>query len=358
MIARMRLALLRFRTVFLGDLIYHARRPLFAVWALVLVLTAWGLSSGSVRIVSGDAAVGGTKAHITSEFAIAMQLGIFTTLFYAFFISVAAGMTIIQDEEWRLGDLLHATRTSPRRVHLGQVRRRAGRLPDHPEYSPGGDRFLLPHDTQCEAQEFRGPFHLLNYLKPALVFSVPTIVFLAGVSFAMGEWTRRAVLVFLLPVAIVILDGFFLWEWSPSWLDPRIDYALMLIDSAGFRWLNETWLKVDRGVNFYNNAAIPLDAGFPDQPGGFHWPGFAGRGVSAAAISPPGCAAPSHDGPDAALSAVRARSTAGRHQAGHPTGITRYDGRSARACLQAPGTSPESSSSSCARARGFICSFP
>ena len=102
----------------------------------------------------------------------------------------------------------------------------------------------------------------MNYLKPALVFSVPTIVFLAGVSFAVGEWTRRPVLVFLLPVAIVLFDGFFLWEWSPSWLDPRIDYALMLIDPAGFRWLNETWLKVDRGVHFYNTAAIPLDRGF------------------------------------------------------------------------------------------------
>ena len=36
----------------------------------------------------------------------------------------------------------------------------------------------------------------------------------------------------------------------------------MMIDSAGFRWLNETWLKVDRGVSFYNTAAIPLDTGF------------------------------------------------------------------------------------------------
>ena len=34
----------------------------------------------------------------------------------------------------------------------------------------------------------------------------------------------------------------------------------MLVDSGGFRWLNETWLKVDRGVKFYNNAAIPPDS--------------------------------------------------------------------------------------------------
>ena len=105
----LRLAFARYKTVFLGDLSYHARRPLFAIWAGILAFTAWGLSSGTVRIVSGDASVGGTKAHITSEFAVAMQLAIFTTLFYAFFISVAAGMTIVQDEEWRLGELLHAT---------------------------------------------------------------------------------------------------------------------------------------------------------------------------------------------------------------------------------------------------------
>ena len=95
-----------------------------------------------------------------------------------------------------------------------------------------------------------------------MLFSLPTIVFLAGVSFAVGEWTRRPVLVFLLPVAVLMVDVFFLWDWSPSWLDPRLDRALMLIDPAGFRWLNETWLKVDRGVSFYNTAPIPLDAGF------------------------------------------------------------------------------------------------
>ena len=61
---------------------------------------------------------------------------------------------------------------------------------------------------------------------PALVFSVPTIVFLAGLAFAVGEWSRRPILVFVLPVAVVLVDGFFLWEWSPNWLDPRINRLL------------------------------------------------------------------------------------------------------------------------------------
>ncbi len=66
----------------------------------------------------------------------------------------------------------------------------------------------------------------------------------------------------VLPVAIVLVDGFFFWEWSPNWLDPRLNDLMMWIDPSGFRWLNETWLKVDRGVSFYNNEAIPPDRGF------------------------------------------------------------------------------------------------
>ena len=38
-----------------------------------------------------------------------MQFAVVTMLFYGFFISVAAGMTVIQDEQWQLGELIHAT---------------------------------------------------------------------------------------------------------------------------------------------------------------------------------------------------------------------------------------------------------
>ncbi len=255
-------ALKRVRTVINGDLGSFARRPLFAVWALVLVLCAWGFSTGSVRIQSGDATVGGTKSYITSEFAVAMQFAIVTTLFYGFFVVVAAGMAIIQDEEWRIGELLHAT---PLRAGEYVWAKFAAVL-------AGSFVMLALHLAammffyhvlpNSDAKEFRGTFHILNYLGPAVWFWVPMIVFLAGLSFLVGEWTRRPVAVFLLPLAIVLFDAFFLWEWSPSWLDPRINRVLMLLDPAGFRWLNETWLKVDRGVRFYNTASIPPDPAF------------------------------------------------------------------------------------------------
>ena len=186
----------------------YARRPLFAVWALILVLCAWGFSTGSVRIQSGDATVGGTKSHITSEFAVAMQFAIVTTLFYGFFVAVAAGMAIIQDEEWRLGELLHAT---PLRAGEYVWAKFAAVL-------TGSSVMLGMHLAammffyhvlpNADAQEFRGTFHFSNYLMPALWFWVPMIVFLSGLSFLFGEWTRRPVAVFLLPLAIVLLEHF------------------------------------------------------------------------------------------------------------------------------------------------------
>ncbi len=183
-------------------------------------------------------------------------------LFYGFFVSVAAGMTVIQDDQWRLGELIHATPLRPGEyiwAKFTAVLAGCGMIVALHLAAMLFFNHVLPNS---EAHEIRGPLHVLNYLMPALLFSVPTIVFLAGLSFAVGEWSRRPILVFVLPVAIVLVDGFFLWEWSPNWLDPRLNDLLMWIDPSGFRWLNENWLKVDRGVSFYNNEAIPLDRGF------------------------------------------------------------------------------------------------
>src|SRR5262245_83483 len=48
----------RFLTVMSSDFLYQARRPATLIWIMVLVLCAWGMSQGAVRIQSGDATVG------------------------------------------------------------------------------------------------------------------------------------------------------------------------------------------------------------------------------------------------------------------------------------------------------------
>jgi ABC-2 type transport system permease protein len=255
-------SLRRAQTVFWENLVYHTRRPLFVVWALILGFTAWGLSTGTMQIRSGDATVGGTKAFVTSEFAVAMQLSIVTLLCYGFFVAVAAGMAVIQDEQWRVGDLLHSTSLRTGEYIWSKFAAVLATCMAILLFHLAAMVFCNHILPNSEAHEIRGAFHAVNYLRPALVFSLPTIVFLAGLAFAVGEWTRRPVLVFILPVLILMPPAFFLWEWSPNWLDPRLNSVLMWLDPAGFRWLNETWLKVDRGVAYYNHEAIPPDLAF------------------------------------------------------------------------------------------------
>lgn len=253
------MSLRRLLAVFGRDVAHNLRRPLFWFWVALLVFFAWSLSIGKARIQSGDSSVGGTKAYITSEFAVTQQLVVLTPLISGFFLAVAAGMSVIHDEECRVGEMLHATALRPGEYIWGKFLAVLASATVVMAIQLSA-MILFNHATPAGAsQEFRGPLHLASYLRPALIFCLPTLIFFAGASFFVGERTRRPIYVFVLPTVALLGCMFFLWDWSPSWLDPRIDRALMVIDPAGFRWLNETLLKVDRGVAYYNTASVPLD---------------------------------------------------------------------------------------------------
>ncbi len=242
------------------EYVHNVKRPLFWVWLVLTCLLTWMFASGNARIETGDSSVGGVKAFMTSEFAVARILTILTSLIHLFFLSVIAGASIIHDDELKVGEILHATPLKPSEYVLGKFLAIVGILVTVLCVHVGA-MILFNHVlTPAKALEFRGPFSLGNYLRPVLWLVLPTLVFYAGVAFALGEYTRKTIFVFLFPVAILLGCGFFLWEWSPGWLDPRINSALMFIDPSGYRWLNETWLKVDRGVEFYNHAKVPSDA--------------------------------------------------------------------------------------------------
>ncbi|PTL83475.1 M1 family aminopeptidase [Vitiosangium sp. GDMCC 1.1324] len=242
------------------ELGHHLRRPLFWFLVLITVLTVWGLSSGNVTISAGGSQVGGKKAWMTSEFAVGQTVIFLVFLCTSFFISVAAGMSIPSDDESRVGPVLHATPLTPGEYVWGKF---LAVTVTYGVWLCGllGTLMFFHHVAPSAASvDFIGPFVLPNYLRPALLFGVPLVLFLSGVAFAVGAVFRRPVLIYFLPVALFFLCGFFLWSWSPGWLDPRINRLLMVLDPAGFRWLLETWIKVDRGVDFYNTSPIGLDA--------------------------------------------------------------------------------------------------
>lgn len=256
------MSLRRFSTVFRADVAFHLKRPL--VWFLlaILGLMSWGLTTGNVGISSGDSSVGGTKAWITSEFAVGFIVPMLVLLVYSFFVAVAAGMCVIQDEEHKVGDLLRVAGLTPGEYvwakFLAVVATFSVVLLAHLALMAFFFH-VMPYEN---ADKIRGPFALRNYLVPGAAFGLPTILFVAGYSFFIGERTRKPPVVFFLPVALFLVCLFFLWSWSPGTLDPRANRALMSIDPSGFRWINEIHLKVDKGVEYYNSAPIEFDAGF------------------------------------------------------------------------------------------------
>ncbi|MCY1032896.1 M1 family aminopeptidase [Corallococcus sp. BB11-1] len=241
---------------------HQVRRPLFWVLLVLLVLVTWGVSSGSVTISSGSSEVGGKKAWLTSEFAVAQTVLLLTFLLFTFFVSVGAGMSVISDDEARVQPLLHTTPLTPAEYVWGKFLAVLGAYVLALGALMGLLVFFHHVVPAGESAEFRGPFALRHYVLPALAFGLPLLVFMAGAAFAVGERTRRAVPVYFLPVGLFFLCAFFLWEWSPGGLDPRVNRLLMAVDPAGFRWLTETWIKVDRGVDFYNTQPVGLDALF------------------------------------------------------------------------------------------------
>ncbi|MDF2771589.1 MAG: family transporter protein [Geminicoccaceae bacterium] len=246
------------------ELAFNVRRPLFYICLAVLAFIVWGLSTGNVQIIiaSGDASVGGKKAWLTSEFAAAQILTVSISTFMSFFVAAAAGMTVIRDDELRVRELLHSTPLTAGEYISGKyfatVVSALGMLAGLILLM-----LLLFHGVpNAQMAESRGPLSLVNYLRPALILAVPALVIITGVVFGVGTWTRKPILVFVLPIVLVLAGFFFLWTWSPSWLDPRVNRLLMLIDPSGVRWLNETYLEVDRGADYYNTQRIGFDAGF------------------------------------------------------------------------------------------------
>jgi len=252
----------RLQATFSVEFWHSLRRPLFIVLAAMLLLSAFGLSSGKMQISSGDSSVGGTKAWITSEFAQTQTMTYIVLLYYAFFIAVGAGLTLLRDRETKVDVLLHSTPLTAGEYVWGRFFALTLAFGGLMVWGAAASAFFNHAVPNASALEIRGPFRAASYLVPVLTIGLPFLVFYAGVSMWIGEKTRNPVLVFMLPLATLLIFGFFLWTWSPSWLDLRVNKLFQLIDPAGFRWLNETHLKVDRGVQFYNTQPVPYDALF------------------------------------------------------------------------------------------------
>ncbi len=244
------------------DLAESFRRPLLLIWALLMALNGFWQSRGEWIFHSIDTSLGGTKAWADSEFQTAYIYGLIGFFLISFFVAVAAGLPLIRDTERNVGALLHSTPLRPSEYVWGKFLAALASCLVAAACLPlftGIFSHLLPDPGQ---PDLYGPLHLLSYVRPFLVLLLPPIIFMAGACFAIGRFTGRPILVFLLPISLFLFFNQFVWHWFPPNLDPSVSAALRLLDPSGFRWLKENWLFVDRGIAFYNTRPVAYDTPF------------------------------------------------------------------------------------------------
>jgi ABC-type transport system involved in multi-copper enzyme maturation permease subunit len=230
------------------------RKPLPLVLLVLLGSMLLGLSAGNVTINGGGGDIGGKKSWLNSETSLATLDLIFLGLILPFFVSVQCGMTLANDEDRKLDRVLLSTPLSPLEYTVGRF---LGSL------VPllvilllyVALQMLLIQFYPREATDVLGPFALMSYLRPLLIFTLPLVLFTAGAALYLGTRTGQAVLVFAVPTVLVIGGALFLWDYSPAWLPEWINKLLQWGDPAGVRWYLTTFLKEPRGADFMNSAS-------------------------------------------------------------------------------------------------------
>ena len=235
------------------------KRPLNVIMFVLLSLMTVGLVAGGVQIRAGSADTGGPKLAINGAFNLAFADAVLCSLILPFFVAVACGMPVLTDFDRKINRLISATPISHVEYAFSRFLAAIGAL------TVVLAAWLLvqiciyqfwPIDIN---ERVRVGFELANYLTPLLLFGLPLLVFVGGVSMWLGVRTRQPVLVFALPVIIVVGGLFFLWDFNPEWLPRWVDRLMQAVDPTGFRWFSRTFVQEDRGVLFYNSSRISPD---------------------------------------------------------------------------------------------------
>ena len=235
------------------------RKPLPTVMLVILSLLLFGLAAGGLTIgMGGGGDIGGKKVWLNAETTLAFQNIIFLALILPFFAAVQCGLVVAQDEDRKLDRVLLSTPLTPLEYVLGRF---LGSLV--PLFVVLAIylllQILLTELYPRDEADLLGPFTVVRYLRPLLVFTLPLLLFTAGTALFLGTFTRQAVLVFVVPTVLVIGGALFLWDFSPAWLPEWINLLLQWCDPAGARWFLATFLKEPRGADYLNNTSSMPD---------------------------------------------------------------------------------------------------
>ena len=239
----------------------HARSPL--AWGLVaFTLFATLFVNPAAMIPSGDAAIGGGQPFSNSRHAMAQSFALTGLIFYTFLTSLLAGLSVVRDDEARVGDLLHSTPLTAAEYVIGKFSGVVGALFTILTIHVAMAIAWREGGSVLGSDAILGPFRLMNYLIPAAVFLAPGVIFCAAVAFAAGERLRSAFAIYAMPTALFFLALGGLIPRPASTLELVLTPAFAAFDVWGARWLSDVIFHADRGVEYYNSAPLAFDVPF------------------------------------------------------------------------------------------------
>jgi len=246
------------RTLAVARLEWRLQMTSAPIWILLIVLLATTSSINPLAMIPGGAeTIGGTRAVANSVYALTPAFAIGAFFAYPFFAALIAGLGIIRDDDVRIAELVRSTPLSVREDTWGRLLGIAATL----SLAIGLHLLVMIAFRESGAGGVvLGPWSPFAYLVPVLVFVVPSVWWCAGIAFAVGSITRRAIAVYAIPVILSVLVFSLLWNWRPADIRPLIDVVLVVLDPTGLRWLSHHLFAVDRGFSHYNSAALAVDA--------------------------------------------------------------------------------------------------
>ena len=238
-----------FWTVLTFEVKYHIKRPVTYLYFAVLFLMGFFLiSSDVVQIVGGVALV-----KRNGPYALAQAVLVLTMLGVLFSVAIV-GTSLLRDFRFRVHELLFTT-------HMSRLDYLGGRFVG--SYLVMLLVFLaIPIGTLLGAMapwidpEFVLPPNPWWHLQPFLLFTVPTLLAVGAIFFALGALTRSLVVVYTSGFALIVA-----WNVAGVWTEGlENDVLSNVVDLFGMATLELTtryWTIAER-----NSLTLPLDGWF------------------------------------------------------------------------------------------------
>jgi len=228
--------------------------PFVALLALLLAATS---TLNPVAMIPGGAAADvPIRAVANSAYALAPTFAMSGFFVYPFFAALMAGLSVLRDDEAGISELLHSTPLTSTEYLWTKFAGVAAALLIAVTVHV---LIVIVFREAGVGGVARGPFDLAAYLLPAGLFVVPGVLWMAGITFVIGARTKAPMAVYVMPLALFVLEFVLLWNWHPRGIDPTLDALLMVVDPTGLRWLTHSLFSDDRAIVWYNSAPLAVD---------------------------------------------------------------------------------------------------